>query len=149
MDCSLPGSFFHGVFQARILEWGANIIDYFLHVLRNPNNFKENFKQQQNIQFLFVLFLRTEEGLLSENAEGVFLWAQQEKRQTIWGFIERQFCRSSSLEAASEILYNVQGIFLKSALWKAGKLSRILQWKLCFNGSPVVLQKCLQVGHIG
>ena len=23
MDCSLPGSFVHGVFQARVLEWGA------------------------------------------------------------------------------------------------------------------------------
>ena len=23
MDCSLPGSFIRGIFQARILEWGA------------------------------------------------------------------------------------------------------------------------------
>ena len=23
MDCSLPGSSFHGTFQARVLEWGA------------------------------------------------------------------------------------------------------------------------------
>ena len=23
MDCSLPGSSIHGVFQARVLEWGA------------------------------------------------------------------------------------------------------------------------------
>ena len=23
MDCRLPGSFFHGIFQARVLEWGA------------------------------------------------------------------------------------------------------------------------------
>ena len=23
MDCSLPGSFIHGIFQARALEWGA------------------------------------------------------------------------------------------------------------------------------
>ena len=23
MDCSLPGSCIHGVFQARVLEWGA------------------------------------------------------------------------------------------------------------------------------
>jgi len=27
MDCSLPGSSFHGIFQARVLEWGA-IIDH-------------------------------------------------------------------------------------------------------------------------
>ena len=25
MDCSLPGSSVHGVFQARVLEWGAGI----------------------------------------------------------------------------------------------------------------------------
>ena len=23
MDCSLPGSCVHGIFQARVLEWGA------------------------------------------------------------------------------------------------------------------------------
>ena len=23
MDCSLPGSFIHGIFQVRVLEWGA------------------------------------------------------------------------------------------------------------------------------
>ena len=26
MDCSLPGSSIHGIFQARVLEWGANKI---------------------------------------------------------------------------------------------------------------------------
>ena len=30
MDCSLPGSFIHGIFQARILEWAALYI-------RHPN----------------------------------------------------------------------------------------------------------------
>ena len=29
MDCSLPGSSFHGIFQARVLEWGA--IAFSLH----------------------------------------------------------------------------------------------------------------------
>ena len=26
MDCSLPGSSFHGIFQARVLEWGAIVL---------------------------------------------------------------------------------------------------------------------------
>ena len=26
MDCSLPGSSIHGIFQARVLEWGANCL---------------------------------------------------------------------------------------------------------------------------
>ena len=28
MDCSLPGSSIHGIFQARILEWGAIAFSY-------------------------------------------------------------------------------------------------------------------------
>ena len=27
MDCSLPGSSIHGIFQARVLEWGAKKSD--------------------------------------------------------------------------------------------------------------------------
>ena len=29
MDCSLPGSFTHGIFQARVLEWGAIAFDVY------------------------------------------------------------------------------------------------------------------------
>ena len=35
MDCSLPGSSVHGIFQARVLEWGAiafSVKIYELHV---------------------------------------------------------------------------------------------------------------------
>ena len=28
MDCSLPGSSVHGIFQARVLEWGAPAFSY-------------------------------------------------------------------------------------------------------------------------
>ena len=31
MDCSLPGSSVHGIFQARVLEWGA--IDFSIYTL--------------------------------------------------------------------------------------------------------------------
>ena len=30
MDCSLPGSSVHGIFQARVLEWGAMVLWYVL-----------------------------------------------------------------------------------------------------------------------
>ena len=30
MDCSLPGSSIHGIFQARVLEWGAIAFYFFL-----------------------------------------------------------------------------------------------------------------------
>ena len=29
MDCSLPGSSAHGIFQARVLEWGAIALEVF------------------------------------------------------------------------------------------------------------------------
>ena len=29
MDCSLPGSSIHGIFQARVLEWGAISFSFF------------------------------------------------------------------------------------------------------------------------
>ena len=29
MDCSLPGSFVHGIFQARVLEWGAIAFSFY------------------------------------------------------------------------------------------------------------------------
>ena len=36
MDCSLPGSSVHGIFQARVLEWGAiTSSDNFLKELNN------------------------------------------------------------------------------------------------------------------
>ena len=31
MDCSLPGSSIHGIFQARVLEWGA-IAFFYLYI---------------------------------------------------------------------------------------------------------------------
>ena len=32
MDCSLPGSSVHGIFQARVLEWGAIYANYILEI---------------------------------------------------------------------------------------------------------------------
>ena len=32
MDCSLPGSSIHGIFQARVLEWGAIAFSYKQHI---------------------------------------------------------------------------------------------------------------------
>ena len=39
MDCSLPGSFVHGIFQARVLEWGAiafSILEVYMYRLLCP-----------------------------------------------------------------------------------------------------------------
>ena len=36
MDCSLPGSSVHGIFQARVLEWGATAFS--IHLLECPKS---------------------------------------------------------------------------------------------------------------
>ena len=40
MDCSLPGSSVHGIFQARVLEWGAIafFIDWYIEVAERGND---------------------------------------------------------------------------------------------------------------
>ena len=42
MDCSLPGSCTHGIFQARVLEWGTNDLthDYTVEVMNRFKGFK-------------------------------------------------------------------------------------------------------------
>ena len=44
MDYSLPGSSVHGIFQARVLEWGAIA---FSEVLASPYKFPEYFFKQR------------------------------------------------------------------------------------------------------
>jgi len=44
LDCSFPGSSVHGIFQARVLEWGASL--------------------SQSVVFLYVFALIAEEGFL-------------------------------------------------------------------------------------
>ena len=40
MDCSPPGSSVHGIFQARVLEWGAIAFStkMYMEIQRNYNN---------------------------------------------------------------------------------------------------------------
>ena len=46
MDCSLPGSSVHGIFQARVLEWGA--IVFSLSVPRIAQNYTKLYKKGPN-----------------------------------------------------------------------------------------------------
>ena len=45
MDCSLPGSSVHGIFQARVLEWGAIVFSsLFLSIqLKNRRQVKDKY----------------------------------------------------------------------------------------------------------
>ena len=54
MDCSLPGSSVHGIFQARLLEWGAIAFSVLLH------SYLLNYKFQSQIilYFCFVFAMQ-------------------------------------------------------------------------------------------
>ena len=41
MDCSLPGSFVHGIFQARVLEWGAIAFSVVLYYDQSITHFSK------------------------------------------------------------------------------------------------------------
>ena len=40
MDCSLPGSSVHGIFQARVLEWGAIALSDLIVLLSDKSKIK-------------------------------------------------------------------------------------------------------------
>ena len=50
MDCSLPGSSIHGIFQARVLEWGA-IAFSSIETLKTPNNQNNLEKEEQSCRY--------------------------------------------------------------------------------------------------
>ena len=39
MDCSPPGSPIHGIFQARILEWGAKTAPKYIPIFMGPKGY--------------------------------------------------------------------------------------------------------------
>ena len=51
MDCSRPGSSVHGIFQARVLEWGAiafSAMEYYSALKRNT--FESVLMRQMNLE---------------------------------------------------------------------------------------------------
>ena len=59
MDCSLPGSSVHGIFQARVLEWGA--IAFFLVSLSDSKR-KFRFMAREDIIFMVQQILLIGQG---------------------------------------------------------------------------------------
>ena len=54
MDCSLPGSSIHGIFQARVLEWGAIAffkMEYYSAIKRNT--FELVLMRWMNLELLY------------------------------------------------------------------------------------------------
>ena len=62
MDCSLPGSSIHGIFQARVLEWGAIALSNSMIKVTQIKELEYSFyypklSHQVSGQFHFVWFL--------------------------------------------------------------------------------------------
>ena len=53
MDCSLPGSSVHGIFQARVLEWGAIWIEV------KPTVTPQTIRVELNSSVKFLVFCAT------------------------------------------------------------------------------------------
>ena len=66
MDCSLPGSSIHGIFQARVLEWGA--------IAFSETNPKGPRKMNPGVHENNVLHLGVGEGLEKRNQIWVLTW---------------------------------------------------------------------------
>ena len=59
MDCSLPGSSVHGIFQARVLEWGAiafSVIVCHSH-LKKENLRKEPILESNKLLMILSIFI--------------------------------------------------------------------------------------------
>ena len=52
MDCGLPGSSVHGIFQARVLEWGAIAPEYVMGKNGNNGSWKHVFIFYKHIEFI-------------------------------------------------------------------------------------------------
>ena len=60
MDCSFSGSSAHGIFQARVLEWGAIAFSESTHTIQPKTNILiKKWKENMNRHFLFQIEMWT------------------------------------------------------------------------------------------
>ena len=55
MDCSLPGSSVHGIFQARVLEWGAVAFSNVKSSTIYISNLQAKLEADHNVSFFLVI----------------------------------------------------------------------------------------------
>ena len=54
MDCSLPGSSVHGIFQARVLEWGAIAFSICISIEQIKQNVHVEYRASQMAYFYVI-----------------------------------------------------------------------------------------------
>ena len=132
MDWSLPGSSIHGIFQARVLEWGAihSVVSNFLwsHGLYSPWNFQG---QNTGVGSLSLL-------------QGIFL-----TQELKWGLLHcRRILYQLSYQRSSIIYYVIGCVGRDSGIAKLGVILQVSQgsnpdsgWGCSFMWSPASSSK--------
>ena len=80
MDCNLPGSFVHGILQARILEWGATASNESVLKEINPEFSLEGLMLKLKLQYFGHLMQRAYS--LEKDPDARKDWRQEEKGTT-------------------------------------------------------------------
>ena len=90
MDCSLPGSSIHGIFQARVLEWvaiafsingGQWVAKYNLGLLRNPQNLLRFIRSKPfSLLLSHKCTVKFSPGYLTYDIVSDLIWKQADKR---------------------------------------------------------------------
>ena len=106
MDCSLPGSSVHGIFQARALEWGAIAFSEHSHEKTNIylNAFLVN-TREENISYIASRFkqLRVRWICQKDKVNTVRVqWASQEEIPCGWGSGEKKKSPETGFEGLLE-----------------------------------------------
>ena len=74
MDCSPLGSSIHGIFQARVLEWGATA---FYPTLRQfPKNTDKKIRKTASDRSILLFILPEEKSILNGFFQGITLYKQ-------------------------------------------------------------------------
>ena len=94
MDCSPPGSSIHGIFQARVLEWGAIALDEEIWELQGQNHLTKAAKGPGNHLIQYSRHLKgtrdstKDTGLVNDTAgirnQSSLLFNQDQFPQTAW-----------------------------------------------------------------
>ena len=67
MDCGLPGSSAHGIFQARVLEWGAIAVSDYFSIMNEISRNKPN-------QVVKDLYTEDYKILMKETEDDTYKW---------------------------------------------------------------------------
>ena len=118
VDCSLPGPSVHGIFQARVLEWGAIAFSNDKpreHIKKQRHYFADKDPYSQSYGFLVVMYgceSWTVKKAECQKIDAFELWCWRRLLRIPW--TARRFNQSILKEISPE--YSLEGLILKLKL---------------------------------